>query len=138
MFFEDGEAPSLEIVDYFLQVAETAINNDEAIAVHCKQGLGRTGTLICCYLMRAYGMTALEAIAYCRIQRPGSVMGPQQQFLVDIESNLLERYNIDGGVLGRRKRKENTYSHMIIENDNIQRRPVPRNQKRLKSEDIEK
>lgn len=137
MFFEDGEAPSLEIVEYFLQVVERAINNDEAVAVHCKQGLGRTGTLICCYLMRAYGMTALEAIAYCRIQRPGSVMGPQQTFLLEIEKILLERYYIDGGVTGRRKRKDHT-NYMIIENDKIQRRPVPRNKKRVKADDIEK
>ena len=45
-------------------------------------GLGRTGTLIACYIMKHYRMTATEAIAWVRICRPGSVIGPQQQFLM--------------------------------------------------------
>lgn len=52
-----------------------------AVAVHCKAGLGRTGTVICSYLMYEYGMTAEQAIGYCRLCRPGSVVGCQQHFL---------------------------------------------------------
>jgi len=44
-------------------------------------GLGRTGTLIDCYLMKHYKFTAPEAIAWTRIARPGSVIGPQQHYL---------------------------------------------------------
>lgn len=44
-------------------------------------GLGRTGTLIGCYLMKHYRFTAAEAIAWIRICRPGSIIGPQQNFL---------------------------------------------------------
>ncbi|EEB87757.1 hypothetical protein MPER_14765, partial [Moniliophthora perniciosa FA553] len=47
----------------------------------CKAGLGRTGTLIGAYLVWKYGFTANEAIAFMRIVRPGSVVGPQQQYL---------------------------------------------------------
>jgi len=47
----------------------------------CKAGLGRTGTLIGAYLIWKYGFTANEAIAFMRIVRPGTVVGPQQQYL---------------------------------------------------------
>lgn len=44
-------------------------------------GLGRTGTLIACYMMKHYRLTAAEAIAWIRICRPGSIIGPQQNFV---------------------------------------------------------
>lgn len=44
-------------------------------------GLGRTGTLIACYIMKHYKFTHGEAIAWIRICRPGSIIGPQQNFL---------------------------------------------------------
>ena len=53
-----------------------------ALAVHCKAGLGRTGVLICCYLIKHHGFSAEEAIGYIRVCRPGSVIGPQQSFLL--------------------------------------------------------
>ncbi|XP_061233543.1 dual specificity protein phosphatase CDC14B isoform X11 [Neopsephotus bourkii] len=53
-----------------------------------KSGLGRTGTLIACYIMKHYRMTAAETIAWIRINRPGSVIGPQQHFLMDKQAEL--------------------------------------------------
>jgi len=53
----------------------------DLIAPQCKAGLGRTGTLIGAYLIWKYGFTANEAIAFMRIIRPGSVVGPQQQYM---------------------------------------------------------
>ena len=44
-------------------------------------GLGRTGTLIGCYLMKHYEMSAAETIAWIRIARPGSILGPQQLYM---------------------------------------------------------
>lgn len=54
------------------------MNVDVCVSV---AGLGRTGTLIACYIMKHYKFTHAEAIAWIRVCRPGSIIGPQQHFL---------------------------------------------------------
>ena len=57
LFFVDGSCPSSDIVLRFLDIVES---EPGGVAVHCKAGLGRTGVLICCYMMKHYGFTAKE------------------------------------------------------------------------------
>ncbi|KAL3287909.1 hypothetical protein HHI36_002367 [Cryptolaemus montrouzieri] len=85
LIYPDGSTPSKDILLKFFQIAETA---PAAIAVHCKAGLGRTGSLIGAYIIKHYKMTAKEAIAWMRICRPGSVIGQQQMWLEKLESWL--------------------------------------------------
>ena len=83
--FKDCEAPPAAVVAKFLAIAEGAPG---ALAVHCKAGLGRTGTLIALYMMKHHGFTARQAMGWLRIVRPGSVIGPQQQYLCDAEEAI--------------------------------------------------
>ena len=62
----------------FLEAVAAA---EGAVAVHCTEGLSRTGTLAAAHLMAAHGFSAREAIGWLRIVRPGSVVGAQQHFL---------------------------------------------------------
>ncbi|KAI0982474.1 hypothetical protein GJ496_000276 [Pomphorhynchus laevis] len=92
LIFPDGSVPSCNHILRFLSICE---KTKGAVAVHCKAGLGRTGTMICCFLMYNYDMTAAEAIAWCRICRPGSVINPQQEFLSTRYSWLRNLYGTD-------------------------------------------
>ncbi|KAJ1355483.1 hypothetical protein KIN20_012918 [Parelaphostrongylus tenuis] len=82
LFFIDGSTPSEKIVEKFISVVDNAKGG---VAVHCKAGLGRTGTLIACWMMKEFGLNAAECMAWLRICRPGSVIGPQQEYLVSMQ-----------------------------------------------------
>jgi cell division cycle 14 len=85
LYFLDGSTPSDEIIERFLKICE---QEKGAIAVHCKAGLGRTGSLIAAYAMKHYKFIAPDFIGYIRLCRPGSVLGPQQQFLCDKQAQF--------------------------------------------------
>ncbi|XP_049780988.1 dual specificity protein phosphatase CDC14C-like isoform X1 [Schistocerca cancellata] len=85
LFFIDGSTPSDQILRQFLHISENASG---AVAVHCKAGLGRTGSLIGCYIMKHYRFTAHETIAWIRMCRPGSIIGHQQQWLVEKQTQM--------------------------------------------------
>ncbi|GAA5991902.1 hypothetical protein JCM10908_002263 [Rhodotorula pacifica] len=83
MYFDDGTNPTLDMCRRFIDLSDKVISEGGAVAVHCKAGLGRTGTLIGAYLIYKHGFTADEAIGFMRLMRPGSCVGPQQHFLYD-------------------------------------------------------
>ena len=92
LYFDDMECPPADVVAKFISIAEGLPG---AIGIHCDAGLGRTGTLICLYMMLHNGFSARQAIGWARIVRPGSVLGKQQQYLVERQDFALrcaERY----------------------------------------------
>jgi atypical dual specificity phosphatase len=68
----DFTAPSQEQLVRGVAAIEAAVAAGQRVAVHCRGGLGRTGTLVACYLTRR-GLGPDEAIARVRALRPGSV-----------------------------------------------------------------
>lgn len=87
LFFLDGSCPSREIITKFLHISES---EPGAVAVHCKAGLGRTGTLIGLYSMKHFAFPARAFIGWNRVCRPGSILGPQQQFLVEMQHEMFQ------------------------------------------------
>ncbi|GAA6019976.1 hypothetical protein JCM11491_006729, partial [Sporobolomyces phaffii] len=60
MYFDDGTNPTMEMCREFIDLSDRVISSGGAVAVHCKAGLGRTGTLIGAYLIYKHGFTADE------------------------------------------------------------------------------
>ena len=96
-FFLDGSCPPTKILMKVIKAMED-VPEDKAIAIHCKAGLGRTGTCIGAYLMKHYHFTAAEAIGWMRVCRPGMVIGPQQHFLHQIEQGMWQEGEMAGVV----------------------------------------
>ncbi|UJR21206.1 hypothetical protein I4U23_024303 [Adineta vaga] len=129
LFFSDGSTPSDAITLKFLTIVEQAKG---AVAVHCKAGLGRTGTLIGAYLMKHHKFTAAEVIAWLRICRPGSVIGPQQNYLEEKQAWLWSlgdiyrtkertRYITSYGVPATMDiGNSNSYRYLVGDNNNIE------------------
>jgi cell division cycle 14 len=93
--FPDCGRPPPDVVAAFLAASDPVLAGGGAVAVHCRAGLGRTGTLIALQMMRRHGFGAREAMGWLRIMRPGSVIGPQQHFLCAAEG----RPDMAGGLL---------------------------------------
>lgn len=81
-----AQHPPKKSCSTFLEIVESV--EEGLIAVHCKAGLGRTGSLMGCYIMKHYKMKAADTIAWIRLCRPGSIIGPQQYYLKHMQDKM--------------------------------------------------
>jgi atypical dual specificity phosphatase len=74
----DMTAPPPDLVDRAMAFIQELIDDGRAVAVHCGAGIGRTGTILACYLVHL-GLDAGEAIRRVRERRPGSIETRDQE-----------------------------------------------------------
>ncbi len=78
----DFTAPTLEQVEQALAIIDGFLVHGLPVAVHCGAGLGRTGTILACYLV-SQGSSAKDAIPQVRTRRPSSIETPEQEAVIE-------------------------------------------------------
>jgi atypical dual specificity phosphatase len=73
----DMGAPSIEQASQLCSQIDAMLANDDVVAVHCRAGLGRTGTVLAAYLIWE-GTSALDALESVRRVEPRWVQSEEQ------------------------------------------------------------
>ena len=78
----DFTAPAQGQIDQMIEfIDEQAVRNERPVVVSCYAGIGRTGTVLACYLV-SRGSEASDAIDEVRRRRSGSIQTPEQEAAV--------------------------------------------------------
>lgn len=77
----DFTAPTLDQAKQAVATITKFLERRLPVAVHCLAGLGRTGTILACYLVENE-MSANNAITIIREERPGSIETSDQEAVV--------------------------------------------------------
>jgi hypothetical protein len=79
----DGGVPaSVDVMVALVERILASARSGETVVIHCKGGLGRTGTAAACCLV-ALGYEAARAIAIVRAARPGTVERAKQERFIE-------------------------------------------------------
>jgi len=85
----DMGVPEFDDLTHTIDFIHSRITNNEPVMVHCLAGMGRTGTLLACYLVKYQKMSADDAIQKVRKERPGSIQSyPQEEMIFQFEKFL--------------------------------------------------
>lgn len=74
----DFTPPELEQIQRMIEFIDQQTGERKPVVVSCYAGIGRTGTVLACYLVHR-GAEPAEAINRVRQLRPGSVQTPEQE-----------------------------------------------------------
>ncbi|NQW23900.1 MAG: dual specificity protein phosphatase family protein [SAR202 cluster bacterium] len=77
----DFTPPNLEQTQRMIEFIDQRTGEQKPVAVSCYAGIGRTGTVLACYLVHR-GEHPSEAIKQVRQLRPGSIQTPEQEAAV--------------------------------------------------------
>ncbi len=85
----DMGVPEFEDLIKAVDFIHQRITNNEPVMVHCLAGLGRTGTILACYLIKYQKLSADDSIQKVRESRPGSIQSfPQEEIIFQFEKSV--------------------------------------------------
>ena len=85
----DRSVPQFDDLVHAVDFIHSRITNNEPVLVHCLAGMGRTGVILACYLVKYQKMSASEATEKVREERPGSIQSyPQEEIIFQFEKSL--------------------------------------------------
>jgi len=81
---EDLNAPDIQKIDETVDFIHKKLDSNEPVMVHCAAGIGRTGTILACYLIKFHKHNAKNAISKVREKRPGSIQSERQEIVISL------------------------------------------------------
>jgi hypothetical protein len=84
----DMSAPTPAAMTCILDVLDAAIESSRIVYTHCYGGVGRTGTVVGCYLVR-HGLPGQQAIQYIARLRQGTPDGWKRSPEMDVQRQLI-------------------------------------------------
>ena len=88
----DMQPPKLEDIIQFIDFVKFLKREERPVVVHCGAGMGRTGTMLACYLV-GQGYSFQDALAQVRQRRPGSVETLEQEDVIQDYAEYLTAFS---------------------------------------------